>query len=146
MQEVRIYDSKGKLKKTISRAILEKRSTLILNSGPKDKKFLRAKLNVGRDNFLMALQSCYGCNKQISTKAIFCNQCSATNKKVSLGEQLLYSIALIYSILFWYFFHPFWTLGWVGFTRGTWITTSNFICGVIYVGGFYLWNKLFYRD
>ena len=44
MQEVRIYDSKGKLKKTISRTILEKRSTLILNSGPKDKKFLRAKL------------------------------------------------------------------------------------------------------
>ena len=44
MQEVRIYDAKGKLKNTISRAILEKRSSLILNSGPKDKKFLRSQL------------------------------------------------------------------------------------------------------
>ena len=44
MFEVRIYDEKGKLKNTISRAILEKRSNLICNAGPKDKKFLRSKL------------------------------------------------------------------------------------------------------
>ena len=44
MFEVRIYDGKGKLKNTISRAILEKRSDLICNAGPKDKKFLRSQL------------------------------------------------------------------------------------------------------
>ena len=46
----------------------------------------------------------------------------------------------MYSVLFWYLFHPYWTEGWVEITKGTWITTSNFICGVIYAGGFYLWN------
>ena len=44
MFEVRIYDGKGKLKNTISRAILEKRSDLICNAGPKDKKCLRSQL------------------------------------------------------------------------------------------------------
>ena len=44
MFEVRIYDGKGKLKNTISHAILEKRSNLICNTGPKDKKFLRPQL------------------------------------------------------------------------------------------------------
>ena len=44
MHEVRIYDGKGKLKNTISRTILEKRSDLICNAGPNDKKFLRSQL------------------------------------------------------------------------------------------------------
>jgi hypothetical protein len=44
MFEVRIYDEKGKLKNTISRAILEKRSNLICNTSPNDKKFLRSQL------------------------------------------------------------------------------------------------------
>ena len=44
MFEVRIHDGKGKLKNTISRAILEKRSNLICNTGPKDKKYLRSQL------------------------------------------------------------------------------------------------------
>ena len=94
----------------------------------------------------MALKSCYECNKGISTKAIVCYQCGAPQKKGYLGEQALYSIALMYSILFWYLFHPYWTEGWVEITRGTWITTSNFICGAIYAGGFYLWDKFFYRN
>jgi hypothetical protein len=44
MFEVRIYDGEGKLKNKISRAILEKRSNLICNTGPKDKKYLRSQL------------------------------------------------------------------------------------------------------
>ncbi|MBT4259723.1 MAG: hypothetical protein HOD90_07395 [Nitrospina sp.] len=44
MYEVRVYDGKGKLKNTISRSILEKRSNLILNTGINDKKFLRSQL------------------------------------------------------------------------------------------------------
>jgi len=52
----------------------------------------------------------------------------------------------VYSVLFWYLFHPYWTEEWVEITKGTWILTANFICGVIYVGGFYLWNKFFYRN
>ncbi len=44
MFEVRIYDGKGKLKHTISRAILEKRSNLICSTGLNDKKFLRSQL------------------------------------------------------------------------------------------------------
>ena len=94
----------------------------------------------------MSLDSCYECNKDISTKAIVCHQCGAPQKKSSLDGQALYSIALMYSVLFWYLFHPYWTSGWVGITRGTWITTSNFICGLIYAAGFYLWDKFFYRN
>jgi len=94
----------------------------------------------------MAFKSCYECNKEISTEAIVCPQCGAPQTKGPFGKQVLSSIALMYSVLFWYLFHPYWTSGWVGITRGTWITTSNFICGVIYAGGFYLWNKLFYRN
>jgi len=93
----------------------------------------------------MPLKPCYECNKEISTKAIACPQCGTPQTKGPFGKQVLYSIALMYSVLFWYLFHPYWTEGWVGITRGTWITTSNFICGVIYAGGFYLWNKFFYQ-
>ena len=28
-------------------------------------------------------------------------------------------------------------------TKGTWLSTSNFICGLLYIGGFALWQKLF---
>ena len=94
----------------------------------------------------MAMKSCYECNKEISTEAIVCPQCGVPQKKGPLGKQALYSIALIYSVLFWGLFHPYWTSEWVGVTRGTWITTSNFICGMIYAGGFFLWDKFFYRN
>ena len=94
----------------------------------------------------MPLKPCYECNKEISTKAIVCPQCGAPQKKGPLGKQALYSVALVYSVLFWYLFHPYWTEEWVEITKGTWVTTSNFICGVIYVGGFYLWNNFFYRN
>ena len=52
-----------------------------------------------------------------------------------------YSIAIIYSVLFWYFFHPFWTERWINITKGLYLSTSNFICGLIYSGGFALWNR-----
>tara|TARA_B100000953_G_scaffold2472_1_gene2157 strand:+ start:345 stop:638 length:294 start_codon:yes stop_codon:yes gene_type:complete len=91
----------------------------------------------------MPLKPCYECNNQISPKAIVCPQCGAPQKKGPLSNRVLYSLALIYSVLFWYFFHPFWTEGWVGITRGTWLSTSNFICGLFYIGGFALWNKLY---
>ena len=94
----------------------------------------------------MPLKPCHECNKEISTKAIICPQCGAPQKKGPLGKQALYSVALVYSVLFWYLFHPYWTEEWVEITKGTWILTSNFICGVIYVGGFYLWNNFFYRN
>jgi len=54
---------------------------------------------------------------------------------------IFYSIAIIYSVLFWYFFHPFWTERWVDITEGFYLRTSNFICGLIYIGGFALWNR-----
>ena len=54
---------------------------------------------------------------------------------------IFYSIAIMYSVLFWYFFHPFWTEGWVDITEGFYLRTSNFICGVIYIVGFALWNR-----
>jgi len=94
----------------------------------------------------MSLKPCFECNKDISTKAVACPQCGAPQTKGPFCKQVLYSIALMYSVLFWYLFHPYWTGGWVGITRGTWITTSNFICGVIYAGGFYLWGKFLYRN
>ena len=53
------------------------------------------------------------------------------------------SLALIYSVLFWYFAHPLWTERWVEITGGTWLTTSNFICGLIYIGGFAVWNRFY---
>lgn len=37
MEEVRVYDSSGKLKKVISKGDLIKRSEIMLNSGPSKK-------------------------------------------------------------------------------------------------------------
>ena len=91
----------------------------------------------------MPLKPCYECSNQISLKATICPQCGAPQKKGLLSKQVLYSLGFIYSVLFWYFFHPFWTGGWVGITKGTWLSTSNFICGLLYIGGFALWQKLF---
>ena len=54
---------------------------------------------------------------------------------------IFYSIAIMYSVLFWYFFHPLWTERWVDITEGFYLRTSNFICGLIYIGGFALWNR-----
>ena len=54
---------------------------------------------------------------------------------------IFYSIAITYSVLFWYFFHPLWTESWVNTTEGLYLRTSNFICGLIYIGGFALWNR-----
>ena len=55
----------------------------------------------------MPLKPCYECSNQISPKATICPQCGAPQKKGLLSKQVLYSLALIYSVLFWYFFHPF---------------------------------------
>ena len=44
MQEVRIYDEKGNLKKIITPKILEKRSQLICNALVNEKRILRSKL------------------------------------------------------------------------------------------------------
>ena len=94
----------------------------------------------------MAMKSCYECNKEISTEAIVCPQCGVPQKKGPLGKQALYSIALIYSVLFWGLFHPYWTSEWVGVTRGSCIPSSNFMCWLIYAGGFFLWDKFFYSN
>jgi hypothetical protein len=59
------------------------------------------------------------------------------------NKRIIDSIALIYSVLFWYLAHPMWTERWVDITGGIWLTTSNFICGVIYIGGFAAWNKFY---
>lgn len=90
----------------------------------------------------MALRSCYECGNQVSTKAIACPQCGAPQKNGFLSKRILYALLIIYSISFWSFFHPFWTERWVGLTGGTGLATSNLICGLIYAGGFVLWNKL----
>ena len=44
MQEVRIYDEKGNLKKIITPKILEKRSQLICSALVNEKRILRSKL------------------------------------------------------------------------------------------------------
>ena len=31
---------------------------------------------------------------------------------------------------------------WVDITEGFYLRTSNFICGLIYIGGFALWNRV----
>ena len=51
-------------------------------------------------------------------------------------KRIMYLVVLIYSVLFWYFAHPLWTERWIEITGGIWLTTSNFICGLIYIGGF----------
>jgi len=62
------------------------------------------------------------------------------------------TLIIIYSVFFWYFFHPFWTEKWLDIfeTEGQYLKTSNFICGLIYIGGFVikvkLWNRLYPFD
>ena len=62
------------------------------------------------------------------------------------------TLIIIYSVFFWYFFHPFWTEKWLDIfeTGGLYLRTSNFICGLIYIGGFVikvkLWNRLYPFD
>ena len=62
------------------------------------------------------------------------------------------TLIIIYSVFFWYFFHPFWTEKWLDIfeTEGLYLRTSNFICGLIYIGGFVikvkLWNRLYPFD
>tara|TARA_B100001013_G_C24557299_1_gene421097 strand:+ start:199 stop:489 length:291 start_codon:yes stop_codon:yes gene_type:complete len=94
----------------------------------------------------MSLKLCYECSNQVSRKAIVCPKCGVPLQKGPLGKKVLYSLAFIYSILFWYFFHPLWTERWVDTTGGVWLSTSNFICGLIFIGGLFLWNRLYPPD
>jgi|TARA_B110000116_G_C16600648_1_gene474854 hypothetical protein len=91
----------------------------------------------------MKLKLCYECSNQVSRKALICPNCGVPLKKGPLSKKTVSSLAFIYSIIFWYFFHPLWTEKWVDMTRGVWISTSNFICGLIFMGGLFLWNRLY---
>ena len=46
MWEVRIYDKDGNLKNVMTKKLLDKRSTIILNSHPRDKWQLKKELRV----------------------------------------------------------------------------------------------------
>lgn len=85
----------------------------------------------------MKLKLCYECSNQVSKKAITCPKCGVPLKKGPLSKKILLFLLAIYSVLFWYFFHPLWTDKWVDMTKGVWLSTSNFICG------FFLWVGIF---
>ncbi|MDP7611729.1 MAG: hypothetical protein QGH62_04710 [Nitrospinaceae bacterium] len=91
----------------------------------------------------MPLKSCHECNAEISTKAVVCPRCGVPQRKGPFSRKVLLWIAVIYSALFWFFFHPFWTEQWVTTLGGNWITTSNFLCSLVYLGGILAWQKLF---
>ena len=46
MWKVRIYDKDGNLKNVMTKKLLDKRSTIILNSHPRDKRQLKKELRV----------------------------------------------------------------------------------------------------
>jgi hypothetical protein len=94
----------------------------------------------------MKLKLCYECSNQVSKKAITCPKCGVPLKKGPLSKKILLFLLAIYSVLFWYFFHPLWTDKWVDMTKGVWLSTSNFICGFFFMGGYFLWNRLYPPD
>ena len=52
----------------------------------------------------MKLKLCYECGNHVSKKALICPKCGVPLKKGPLSQKTITSIAITYSIIFWYFF------------------------------------------